>query len=431
MQPKKSLGIRTKNRSVKKGFYVHETPMFKHLDAREPKSAANTLPITWKKARNYSVWDDKGNKWIDMTSGIFVANAGHANPKIKAAIKKQLDSDLVFAYNYPTSIKKQFIDKLLSLSPKHFNALTLLNSGSEAMDTVYKLIKLYGNKTGKKYIVSFKGNYHGRGLSNDLISGSKEKANWSGVKDNSVVFLDFPYDRNTKFNPKDLPPANQIAGVVIETFQGWGAWMYPKQFINDLYAYAKKGGALVCFDEMQSGMYRLGPIFGYMTYGDLKPDIIGLGKGISSSIPLSVVLSRKNIFDIDPTADLHSTHSGNAIAVAAGLANLEFLSSKKEIARRKKTSALFVRELSKLESSPLIKQVNVRGLIAGIIFNDIKDSTAIVYECINRGVLIMLITRNSIKLSPPMTITHEALREALQVLAQVVKEREVSTKKNS
>jgi 4-aminobutyrate aminotransferase/(S)-3-amino-2-methylpropionate transaminase len=421
--------IKTKYRSVSARFKLEQTPLFKRIAAREPASVVNTLPLTWAKAKDFSVWDDKGNKWIDMTSGIFVANAGHSNPAIKAAIKRQLDSDLLFAYNYPTDIKKKFIEKLLQLSPKHFNAVTLLNSGSEAMDAAYKLIKLYGNKHKKKYIVTFKGNYHGRGLSNDLISGSKEKASWSGVKDEGVVFLDFPYESDARFDPAKLPPANHIAGFVIETFQGWGAWMYPKQFINDLYAFAKKHGALVCFDEMQAGMYRMGPLYGYLTYGNFKPDIIALGKGISSSLPLSAVLSRKEIFDIDPKADLHGTHSGNALAAAAGLANLEFLSSKKEIARRKKTSALFEKELMKLEHSPLIKQVNVRGLIAGIIFERMEDSQAITLECINRGVLVMLIMRNSIKLSPPMTITEDALKEALAVISEVVAEHEARARK--
>ena len=421
------MAVKTKYRHIKPDFKLRETPLFKRLDSLEPASTKNTLPLTWAKAKDFSVWDDKGNKWIDMTSGIFVANAGHANPKIKQAIKRQLDSDLLFAYNYPTEIKKKFIEKLLALSPKHFNATTLLNSGSEAMDTAYKLIKLYGRKTGKKYIVSFTGNYHGRGLSNDFISGGPENASWSRANDHGVVFLDFPYDKKTKFDAKKLPRGKNIAGFVIETFQGWGCWMYPKQFIRDLCAFAKKNKVLICFDEMQAGFYRMGPLYGYMTYGDFKPDILGLGKGISSSLPLSAVLSRKELFDIDTNADLHGTHSGNAVCVAAGLANLEFLSSREEISRRKKTSAIFEKELRALGKSSLIRQVNVSGLIAGIIFENKEDSMAIVRECVKRGVLIMLIPRNSIKLAPPMTITPPALREALEVLREAIARREKRT----
>lgn len=412
--------MKTKYRNVSPSFSLAKNPLDRKISAHEPLSTRNSIPLTWHKAKDFSVWDDKGNKWIDLTSGIFVANAGHANPHIKQAIKKQLDADLIFSYNYPTKIKERFITKLLSLAPKHFDTLTLLNSGSEAMDTAHKLIKLYGAKTGKKYIITFNGSYHGRGLSNDLISGSKKKAAWSGIEDDAVVFLDFPYDQNTTFNPKVLPPKNEIAGFVLETFQGWGAWMYPKPFVNDLAHFAKQNGALLAFDEMQAGMYRMGPLFGYMTYGDLKPDIVALGKGISSSLPLSVVLSRKELFNIDPGADLHSTHSANPVCTAAALANIEFLSSKTEIARRKKTVSLFEKELKKLEASPLITHVNVRGLIAGLIFEKAEVATAVVMECIKQGVLPVCTNRNSIKLAPPLTITPLALKEALSVIQDVI-----------
>lgn len=414
--------MKTKYRSVSPSFSLAKNPLDKKISAREPLSTHNSIPLTWYKAKDFSVWDDNGNKWIDLTSGIFVANAGHANPHIKQAIKKQLDADLVFSYNYPTKIKERFITKLFSLAPKHFNTLTLLNSGSEAMDTVHKLIKLYSKQTGKKYIITFNGSYHGRGLSNDLISGSKKKAAWSGITDDAVVFLDFPYDQNTRFDPKLLPPKNEIAGFVLETFQGWGAWMYPKPFVNELATFAKKSGALLAFDEMQAGMYRMGPLFGYMTYGDLKPDIVALGKGISSSLPLSVVLSRRELFDIDSSADLHSTHSANPVCTAAALANIEFLSTKSELARRKKTIPMFEKELKKLEASPLITHVNVRGLIAGLIFEKTEVATAVVMECIKRGVLPVCTNRNSIKLAPPLTITPDALKEALCVVQDVIAE---------
>jgi len=416
--------VKTKYRSISKNFSLESNSLDRYISAHEPVSARNTIPLTWAKAKDFSVFDEQGNKWIDLTSGIFVANAGHANPKIKQVIQQELRNDLLFAYNYPTRVKEGFIKTLLARSPKHFDTLTLLNSGSEAMDTVYKMLKLYGNKTKKKYIVSFNGNYHGRGLSNDLISGNKQKAAWSGVKDDAVIFLDFPYEESVSFDPSLLPPGKEIAGFVIEGFQGWGAWFYPKKFLSDMVAFAHKNGALVAFDEMQSGFYRLGPIYGYMTYGNFKPDILALGKGISSSLPLSAVLSRKELFNIDPGADLHGTHSGNAVCAAAATASLEFLSSKAEMARRKKTVPLFEKELKTLEKFSMVTKVNVRGLIAGIIFEKTEDATAVVIECINRGVLPVCTNRNSIKLAPPLTITPDAIKEALGVIRDVIKERD-------
>src|SRR3989344_1379392 len=114
-------GIRTKYRCIKPGFKLVKSPLYRAIASHEPASTENPVPLTWMRAKDFSVWDDRGNKWIDLTSGIFVANAGHANPKITRAIKRQLDQDLVFAYNYPTAVKERYITKLLSLSPKQFN----------------------------------------------------------------------------------------------------------------------------------------------------------------------------------------------------------------------------------------------------------------------------------------------------------------------
>ena len=170
----------------------------------EPESICE-MPVFWSRAQDFYVFDDQGNKWIDTTSGIFVANAGHSNPKIKEAIQNQLDNNLLFAYQYNTTIRHKFLEKLFNILPAHFTKSVLLNSGSEATDCAYRLIKLWGAKNDKKYIVTFTGSYHGRVLGSDLMGGSKDSTNWSRVKDKDVVFLEFPYEEQD-LNLNDLPP---------------------------------------------------------------------------------------------------------------------------------------------------------------------------------------------------------------------------------
>lgn len=420
------FSVNTRHRKMRSDFKLGKNPLFDELSIMETSLVQNGVPLTWSKAKNFSVWDEKGNMWIDLTSGIFVVNAGHSNPYIKKAIKKQLDADLIYAYNYPTRIKRDFVKKLLSLSPKHLDTVLLLNSGSEDMDLAYKLIKFYAERTEKKYIITFRGAYHGRGLSNDLISGNPEKAGWSGVKDENVVFLDFPCEDNAKFDPLKLPRPEEIAGFVVETFQGWSSHFYPNGFLNDLCAFAKQHGALVCFDELQSGFYRLGPIFGYMTYGsEIEPDIVCLGKGISSSLPISAVLTRSSIANLKEKADLHSTHSGNALCCAAALANIRFLSNPREIARRKETEKVFGEQMERLKwlsRRGIVKKVNVRGLIGALIFEDAKTASLVAKKCIEKGVLLLSTSRGSIKIAPPLTITKEALLEAFMVIKESIGE---------
>ena len=121
-------GVRTALRRVEPNFSLAGNVLYERIRKHEPRST-NKIPLTWHKAKNFSVSDERGNTWIDLTSGIFVANAGHANPKIKQAVKRQLDADLIFTYNYPTRIKERFESALLRLSPKHLNTVELVNPG--------------------------------------------------------------------------------------------------------------------------------------------------------------------------------------------------------------------------------------------------------------------------------------------------------------
>ncbi len=415
------MKISSKYRKINNNFKLETTTLSKSLKGMEPAAVLRQLPITWAKAVDFVVYDDKGNQWIDMTSGIFVANAGHSNPFIKKAIRDQLDKDLLFAYNYPTNVRNKFLKKLLEISPKAFNKIILLNSGSEAVDIAYKLIKQWGKKNSRRYIITFTGSYHGRGLSNDLICGRKDKASWAGVEDNDVIFIDFPYNENTLFPQDKMPAPDQIAAFVLETFQGWGAWFYPSRYLDTLVKFARRAGALVCFDDLQGGFYRIGTLYGYQSYGlNFDPDILCLGKGLSSSLPISAVLSRTEVTEIDPFADLHGTHSGNPLSCAAALANLEFLSDVEFQDGLKKRSKLFQDGIKNLSKHKSITGTNVRGMIAGIITGDEKTATDIVFNAVKRGVLPVWTHRNSIKIAPPLTISEDAISEAIAVLDESI-----------
>jgi len=414
--------VHTKNRRIKKGYSVKKTD-FK----TNPRYSLETIAVYpqsevyWKKAKGYSVWDDDGNKWIDMTSGIFVANAGHSNSHIKKAIKKQLNKDMLFAYTYDTDIRTEFASRLLQESPEHLEKMIYMNSGTEATDVAYRLIKTWGEKNNKKKIVCFRGSYHGRALSCDLMCGNEESSKWSRVVDDDVVFIDFPYDHDAIFDPSVLGDPSNIAAFMIETYQGWGACMYPKKYIEDLYRFAKENGSLVCFDEVQAGFFRMGTLYGYQSYSDiLEPDLICLGKGITSSLPLSAVLGRSSVIDMDSESNVSSTHSGNALSCAAALANLDFLTGKIFQKKLQKRVALFEKMCKSLEDNSIVEKVYCKGMVAGIIFNNTLQAERVVDLCIQQGVLPVRTSRESIKLGPPLVITSAAIKESLSVIQSAI-----------
>ena len=410
--------ITTEHRYIKDfKFDVKSYREFKHK--YEPSNICE-MPIKWKEAKNFYVFDDKGNRWIDMTSGIFVTNAGHSNPYINEAIKNQIDSNLTFAYQYNTDIRNKFNKKLLEISPSHFDKVVLLNSGSEATDAAYRLIKLWAKKNNRKYIVVFTGNYHGRVLGSELIGGTSTSTEWSNIKDSEIWFLPFP-KKGDKLKLKDLPPLNKIASFFLETYQGWGAWMYPKEYIDKIYKICQENKILFCFDEVQSGFYRMGELYGYMTYGDYKPDIVTLGKGLTSSLPLSAVLSTKEIIDIDSSANLSSTHAGNAVCCAAGLANLEYLTDDLFQSNLKKKVKLFERLNKDLEQEEGVEFVNVKGMVSAIIVKDGDMGNYVAENCVKNGVLTVWTKRESIKLGPPLTISESAIIESIGVIRDFIR----------
>ena len=414
--------IHTKHRIISDNFSLEPTDLTEKKKKYESIALSNQMPVVWEKAKNFSVIDRDGNTWIDMTSGIFVANAGHSNPQICKAVKEQIEK-MPFSFLYNTPIRYEFIERLLEISPDHYEKAVLLNSGSEVTDIASKLIKFWAKKNNKKYIVVFNGSYHGRTLGADLMCGTKTSTDWSNLKDNDIHFIDFPYSEEDEFDPSVLPPAAEIAAFFLETYQGWGACMYPDKYMKDLYNYARDIGALVCFDEIQSGFYRMGKLYGYMTYGDyIKPDMICLGKGISSSLPMAAILAKKELIDVDEKAVVGGTHSGNAVCCAASLANINFLTEDKFQQSFQQNASLFEKECERLLDFSIVEKVNCRGMVAGIIFNETEVATRIVEMCILNGVLPVCTFKNSIKLAPPLTITKEAIEESFKVIAQCIEE---------
>jgi acetylornithine/succinyldiaminopimelate/putrescine aminotransferase len=410
--------VKTENRHIKD--FVFEVDSYREFKHKYEPSNICEMPIKWHTARDFNVYDDRGNKWIDMTSGIFVTNAGHSNPLINEAIKNQVDSELTFAYQYNTDIRNEFVKRLLDVSPPHFDKAVLLNSGSEATDAAYRLIKLWGRKNNRKHIVVFTGNYHGRVLGSDLMGGTSTSTDWCNLKDNELWFLPFPKDGD-ELDLNDLPPLDDIASFFLETYQGWGAWMYPKKYIDELYKISRDNNILFCFDEVQSGFYRMGELYGYMIYGDYKPDIVTLGKGLTSSLPLSAVLSRKEIIDADSSANLSSTHAGNAVCCAAGLANINFLTDDTFQKDFQKRVELFEKLNKELEQEDGVEVVNVKGMVSAIIVKDGDMGNYVTENCLKNGVLTVWTKRESIKLGPPLTISESAIIESMGVIRDFIR----------
>ena len=197
--------IFTKNRTIKTKLPVPQSlKILRRLKEYESSNAVEQLPVIWDKAVNDKIYDPYGNCWIDFTSSIFVANTGHGNKEILKQIKKILDKPLLHSYYYPTIIRKKFLQALLKIVPKKLDKAILLSAGTEATERAIKITKIYGLnfKKEKKYIISWEGNYHGKTLNAQMLSGQFKDHSWIKNFDKNIIHLPFPYPWILDKNPK-------------------------------------------------------------------------------------------------------------------------------------------------------------------------------------------------------------------------------------
>ena len=438
--PKKVDKVKSVYRVIKTDLPVPASlPLLEELKSIESRSMHGAYPMIWKSADNFQVEDYWGNKWLDFTSTIFVANAGHANSEIKKAIVDTVSKNLLAAYTYPTIERIEYIKFLIDNTPDFIEKAFLLSAGTETTEVALKLMRMWGQdvNSSKQAVICFDGNWHGRTLGAQFMAGNQGQKDWIGFKDPLTFHLPFPYSEGRSFEndfykmceTEGLNPDKDIAGIMLETYQGWGAYFYPQEYIEQLDIIRKKHNILIAFDEMQSGFGRTGKLFGYMHY-NIEPDILCCGKGASSSLPLSLVLGRAKILDLPEIGSMSSTHSAHPVVCAAGEANLRFILENGLIKKSEKLGLIMKKEIEllsqELEEKVDIK-VNCLGLVAGVIIRDLSGNPAsnvcseISEKCFQSGLLVVHTGREAIKLAPPLTITDDALMDGLNTFCDNVR----------
>lgn len=446
LEPQTVSLIDTENRQIKTPIPAPGTrEIIQKLEKTESRSMQGQLPIIWKKAEDFYVYDIADNKFIDFTSTIFVMNVGHGNKRVIQKIKEVLDYPLLSTYAYMSEIRAQYLEKLISFAGKPFEKAFLLSAGTEATEAALKLMRMYGAKIGKTKpgIVSLMGNWHGRTMGAQMMSSNPIQKEWIGYQDPNIHHIDFPYPwlvsesngeeffslQMKNLQAKGLNLKTDIAGFMLETFQGWGAIFYPVSFVQALKKFCLENNILLTFDEMQAGFARTGKKFGFEHY-EVTPDLIACGKGMGGGVPLSGVIGSKEIMDLPDVGNMSSTHSANPLVCAAGLAVLEEIEGKNLVLQSEKKGALLQKLLNDLKEnySEFIEFIFGKGLIASIIFkeNQLIDrselASKVSEKCMQKGLLVVHTGRESIKLGPPLTISESAIIEAVSVLSESIKE---------
>jgi 4-aminobutyrate aminotransferase-like enzyme len=420
--------------------------VFQRLDKVESRSMHGQLPLVWERAEDFSVYDIAGNRWIDFTSTIFVANVGHSNQRVTSAIRETLEHPLYSCYAYANPVRAKYLEKLISFVGAPFEKAFLLSAGTEATEAALKLMRMHGQKAGKRRrgIICIENNWHGRTLGAQMMSSNLGQRAWIGYQDADIHHIPFPYpwvldgQSGEAFlksgleglKAKGIDLERDVCGFMLETFQGWGAVFYPKDFVQGIEKVCRENGLLLTFDEMQAGFGRTGRKFGFQHY-DVTPDLICTGKGMGGGVPLSGVIGRAAIMDLPDVGNMSSTHSANPLVCAAGLAVLEELEQRDLIGEAERKGKLLHDALLGLQEKfpTRISHILGKGLISAMLFRHPETGAAdgpftsrVAERCMQKGLLVVHTGRESIKMGPPLTISDAALLEGVAVLAESIAE---------
>ena len=437
--------VNTKYRTIRTKIPVPESlPIFQKLALAEPRSMLGQPPIVWDRADGFTVYDKWGNRWIDWSSCVLVSNAGHGHPRVKEALRAKINDGLLASYVFVHESRATLTGMLQELSPDPANySVFLLSTGSEATENCIKLAKTYAfEKHGpaKRYFVSFHNAFHGRTMGAQLAGGMKKQKFWIGDGDHTFVQAPFPDGYKTadtsfdlflrSLKEQDIRP-EEIAGIMSETYQGVGPDFFPVEYAKELEGFCRRYDIVLIMDEVQAGFGRTGKMFGFEHYG-IQPDLIACGKGISSSLPLSAVIGRKEIMNLYPPGSMTSTHSASPLCVEAAIASLKVIKEEKLVEKAAQLGLFLQKGLEPIQKkhAKQLGCLQAKGLVAGIQVvkpgtknPDPDTALKINLASLYRGVLMFApvgISGECLKIAPPLTITQDALAESIAAFGQAV-----------
>ena len=410
----------------------------------EPRFMSEHVPIVWDSAKGIEIFDVEGNRYIDFTSGILVANIGHSHSKYVRAIEDQV-SKLLTCYDFMNKWRVKLSKKLVELTPKNLDNVYLLTTGTEAVESALKLARFY---TQKSEVFSFHMSFHGRTIHTLSIGGKKSRKVGFGPFSSGVVHAPYAYCYRCPFGKMfpscnfhcikhldylfDTESSDDVSSLIIEPYQGAGGVIFPPDgYLKKIEEWCRRKNILMIVDEVQAGFGRTGKLFGFM-HDKVEPDIICCGKGLTGGIPGSAVIFDSKLGRGIRRGGMSCTYAGNPLVGRAGLAVLEILEEENLIENSKRMGSYIIDDLKTFaEKLSYVGDIRGRGLVIGLeIVKDKKTkepypkrAKEIVRMCYKKGLLVLGpdgFFGNIVELAPPLIITKDKADEALNIIKEVM-----------
>jgi len=374
------------------------------------------LRVTLVLGEGARVWDDVGRQYLDFMAGWAVNSLGHCHPAVADAVAKQAHN-LIQVSNDAYSIPQVQLAELL-VQNSCLDKVFLCNSGAEANEGAVKLARRYGklHLDGAYKVITANNSFHGRTLMMVAATGqSRFHEPYTPLPDG---FINVDYDNIEAIKANTTP---QTCAVMLEPVQGEGGVNIPSDdYFKEVRAWCDEKGLLLILDEVQTGVGRIGSLFGYQQMG-IEPDVITLAKGLGSGVPIGAFLAKEKASVFVP-GDHGNTFGGNPLACAAGYATVKFVLEHKVAENAKRVGRYLMAQLEGLKSKfDFIAQVRGRGLLVALQFDhDMADE--VVQTCLNQGLLLNPVKPNALRFMPPLIITEKDIDEAMGILENVLTE---------
>ena len=380
------------------------------------QTSPSPMLVEVARANGSFFYTPEGKRYFDLVAGVSVSNVGHANPAVVEAVQKQA-ADYMHVMVYGEMVERpqvEYARRITELLPENIDCLYFVNSGAEAVEVALKLAKRY---TGRTELISMRRAYHGSTHGAMSMMGAPEGEEW---KAEFRPLL--PDVKSLRFNNFD--DLNEItsrtAGVLCEVVQGEAGVRLPNpEWLKALRQRCSEMGALLIFDEIQTGLGRTGEMFASTKYG-ITPDVICLAKAFGGGMPLGGVASSKQILDSfthNPCLGHITTFGGHPVCCAAGLAALNYMIDNNIVEQVERKGALFEERVSK---HPKVLEIRRSGLLMAVELGKSEYLYRLMEIFKEEGIMSdwFLYCDTAFRISPPLTISEAEIEECCTIIVR-------------
>ncbi|MEM9193812.1 MAG: acetylornithine/succinylornithine family transaminase [Myxococcota bacterium] len=373
-------------------------------------------PFVLSRGEGHHVEDVEGNRYLDLSGGIAVLSVGHCHPKLQRAIAEQagrlMHVSNLFYNDKAILLAEQIAERTV------FDRVYFANSGTEANEALLKLARKHHHSLGDEARIEFvatEKSFHGRSMGALSITGQPKYHVGMEPLVPGVHFV--PYN---DLSAMDKVVSDRTAAVIVEPVQAEGGIFVPSdEYLQGLRRLCDERGALLLFDEVQTGYGRTGR-FLCREWSGVVPDGCSLAKGIGGGFPLAAIAVREAFASSLPPGSHASTFGGNALACAAGLAILEIFDEEGLVERADTVGAFLGTELEKLTALAGVEEARGRGLLRGVALADWVDPRETLAALRAERVLLTLAGGNVLRFAPPLTVSEDALAEGVAAARRVL-----------